>query len=621
MSGDKIFAGKTFVLYGFDEEGIPALTAYIKEGGGVVLQTSDRHIPDYAIVPMDGFPVDWTVINIVTNTWMQMCMEQNALLDVDSNPLFTPIEINMEGAPLKDCVLSISGYSGTERDILISIAEVLGATCQDYFVRTAKNNLLPSTHLVVNAAEGSKYEAAKKWGIPALSKLWILSCARQGKKVPEDKYLIEIVSNDNLMSQVTTVENQNGSVLENRSARVSVREANPSEIGQQNIIVDSKEADGAHVNKSNGKITDAASNSGGSNEDAELKGEKNIGAKLRQGNKEKVSAVGDHGFSQTDGDFMENNDSDAMLLQLESQENYQPVIPVVETELKTTAKDREVKPASTSVANNRDIKVKDVPRNTDVAEAPVVNTKDGKALNKNLLPATKQVAPAETPPFERLKRRWDKNPPLTGTPVLTKQSAKDKLKEMPARKHNWRYDDWVAKNDWTAKNGSSQKENVGLATSTPVQSRVKELKRQDGKKVDIDTPSKFLNPNVRYIPKFETEEFLASLQTPEDVRAARAKRKPSLNDSELFELMRAKMEVTIEQRRQERESAVASSQRQNDEVDGDYEDVPTALQGVVITVARRLAKDQAEFNEIVTCLGGEYRWTIDNTCTHFIFQV
>ncbi|KAH3704186.1 hypothetical protein DPMN_079242 [Dreissena polymorpha] len=204
------------------------------------------------------------------------------------------------------------------------------------------------------------------------------------------------------MSQVPTVENQNGSVLENRSGRVSVREANPSEIGQQNIIVDSKEADGAHVNKSNGKITDAASNSGGSNKDAELKGEKNIGAKLRQGNNEKVSAVGDHGFSQTDGDFMEN-DSDAMLLQLESQENYQPVIPVVGTELKTTAKDREVKPASTSVANNRDIKVKDMPRNTDIAVAPVVNTKDGKALNKNLLPATKHVAPAETPPFERCK--------------------------------------------------------------------------------------------------------------------------------------------------------------------------------------------------------------------------
>ncbi|KAH3704143.1 hypothetical protein DPMN_079198 [Dreissena polymorpha] len=68
--GDKIFAGKMFVLYGFDEEGIPALTAYIKEGGGVVLQTSDRRIPDYAIVPMDGFPVDRTVNNIVTNTWM-----------------------------------------------------------------------------------------------------------------------------------------------------------------------------------------------------------------------------------------------------------------------------------------------------------------------------------------------------------------------------------------------------------------------------------------------------------------------------------------------------------------------------------------------------------------------
>ncbi|KAH3704131.1 hypothetical protein DPMN_079186 [Dreissena polymorpha] len=148
------------------------------------------------------------------------------------------------------------------------------------------------------------------------------------------------------MSQVPTVENQNGSVLENRSGRVSVREANPSEIGQQNIV-DSKEADEDHVNKIKGRITDAGPNSGG----AVLKGEKNISAKLHQDNNEKVSAVGDHRFSQTDGDFMENNDSDAMLLQLESQENYQAVIPVVETELKPTAKDWEVNLASTSVAN------------------------------------------------------------------------------------------------------------------------------------------------------------------------------------------------------------------------------------------------------------------------------
>ncbi|KAH3704213.1 hypothetical protein DPMN_079269 [Dreissena polymorpha] len=67
-----------------------------------------------------------------------MCMEQNALLDVDSNPLFTPIEINMEGAPLKHCVLSIrtvysqSGNGGSSTEGLCTLNQVMeGAPLKD----------------------------------------------------------------------------------------------------------------------------------------------------------------------------------------------------------------------------------------------------------------------------------------------------------------------------------------------------------------------------------------------------------------------------------------------------------------------------------------------------------
>lgn len=42
--------------------------------------------------------------------------------------------------------------------------------CQEYFVRKANKDLKASTHLVVKEAEGSKYQAAKKWNIPAISK-------------------------------------------------------------------------------------------------------------------------------------------------------------------------------------------------------------------------------------------------------------------------------------------------------------------------------------------------------------------------------------------------------------------------------------------------------------------
>ena len=40
-------------------------------------------------------------------------------------------------------------------------------------MKRANRGLVPSTHLIVNAAEGSKYTAAMKWNLPAISKLYV----------------------------------------------------------------------------------------------------------------------------------------------------------------------------------------------------------------------------------------------------------------------------------------------------------------------------------------------------------------------------------------------------------------------------------------------------------------
>jgi topoisomerase (DNA) II binding protein 1 len=53
------------------------------------------------------------------------------------------------------------------------LADMTGATVQEYFVRVAKprQNLQGSTHLVVNAPTGGKFNAANKWNIPAVDKM------------------------------------------------------------------------------------------------------------------------------------------------------------------------------------------------------------------------------------------------------------------------------------------------------------------------------------------------------------------------------------------------------------------------------------------------------------------
>lgn len=55
----------------------------------------------------------------------------------------------------------------------------------------AKKGMFASTHLVVKEPSGSKYEAAKKWNLPAVTVAWLLQSARTGKRADESKFLVE----------------------------------------------------------------------------------------------------------------------------------------------------------------------------------------------------------------------------------------------------------------------------------------------------------------------------------------------------------------------------------------------------------------------------------------------
>ena len=45
------------------------------------------------------------------------------------------------------------------------------------------------------------------------------------------------------------------------------------------------------------------------------------------------------------------------------------------------------------------------------------------------------------------------------------------------------------------------------------------------------------------------------------------------------------------------------------------------LAGVIISVGKKLAVHQTEYNSIVAEVGGDYQWKYSKACTHFIFQV
>ncbi|XP_072268414.1 DNA topoisomerase 2-binding protein 1 [Pyxicephalus adspersus] len=193
-----LFSSKSFLVLGFVEEDEASVLETIKKNAGKVLSANKRVIADYAVVPLLGCEVETTVGEVVTSAWLEMCIEQERLLDPQSNAIFTPVAYLEGSTPLKDCVLSVSQFIGVERDSLVYLAGLLGAKVQEFFVRkaNAKKGMFASTHLVLREPDGSKYEAAKKWNLPAVTMAWLLQCARTGKKVDESRYLVENTSVD-----------------------------------------------------------------------------------------------------------------------------------------------------------------------------------------------------------------------------------------------------------------------------------------------------------------------------------------------------------------------------------------------------------------------------------------
>ncbi|XP_072547002.1 DNA topoisomerase 2-binding protein 1 isoform X3 [Salminus brasiliensis] len=189
-----LFRGKRFLLVGFGPEAEDQLSMLVMENLGKVLVGRFRGVADYAIVPLLGCEVEATVEEVATDTWLAMCVEQQCVLPLASHPLFTPVAVKEGCFPLKECVLSVSQFTGAERESLIQLAKHLGASVQDYFVRTAnqRKGMLASTHLVLQTPEGTKYQAAQKWGLPAVTLRWILESARAGKVANESRYLVDL---------------------------------------------------------------------------------------------------------------------------------------------------------------------------------------------------------------------------------------------------------------------------------------------------------------------------------------------------------------------------------------------------------------------------------------------
>ncbi|CAG9763855.1 unnamed protein product [Ceutorhynchus assimilis] len=195
-----------FRLEGFSEEIIKKNKSLIASAGGTVVDCFFKGICNYAIVPVIYNPKELLpALEIVNNLWLNENLETQTLI---SDIKYYHRHINLTSTDvLSECVVTISGYTDFEREFLQTIIIGLGAIYQEQFSKktnTAKN-VLGSTHLISLEASGKKYEAALRWNLPVTTKDWLLACAKTGKQLPLENYLIGESKTSNNETLNTTI--------------------------------------------------------------------------------------------------------------------------------------------------------------------------------------------------------------------------------------------------------------------------------------------------------------------------------------------------------------------------------------------------------------------------------
>ncbi|ESO09917.1 hypothetical protein HELRODRAFT_190326 [Helobdella robusta] len=185
---EMIFKGLTFAIFEVDDA--EGLAKIIRDYGGKVISENACEIADVGVVPMLGCQGACAAREIVTEAWVNICVSDSQLHPYNMLEVFHPLTILPHVTPLNNCVITISGILDIERGIITDVITLLGGIVQDCFVRVAKEPYLACTHLIVNSNEGSKYQAAVKWNVPALHKSWVFECGRTGIKAPEEQFRI-----------------------------------------------------------------------------------------------------------------------------------------------------------------------------------------------------------------------------------------------------------------------------------------------------------------------------------------------------------------------------------------------------------------------------------------------
>uniref|UniRef100_A0A182P507 BRCT domain-containing protein n=1 Tax=Anopheles epiroticus TaxID=199890 RepID=A0A182P507_9DIPT len=178
--------GKTLFVFGFSEEDAVQILSDCKECGGTIVDESYTDEVDYIVLPTSCIgTTNFSVRGkqIVNCIWLENSIQSGQCCPMEY--FYEPIIYGEhDPMPLEGETVVISSYSGPEREFLIAMGKLLGASVQERLVRKA------APLLVCKEPSGAKYNAAIQWELTVVRAEWLRECTRRKRRVPENPYLV-----------------------------------------------------------------------------------------------------------------------------------------------------------------------------------------------------------------------------------------------------------------------------------------------------------------------------------------------------------------------------------------------------------------------------------------------
>ncbi|TPX62397.1 hypothetical protein PhCBS80983_g00582 [Powellomyces hirtus] len=183
----QIFAGMKFGWNGFEPAEENDMRAEVEKLGGrcTGLASLERGTGNRWLIVNLGSTrrTSSNGLQVVTNYWLERCLDDNRLYDKADLVVFQPLQIPLPVAGFDKLTIGISGYEGTEREHLARLGGLLGAKITENFTKR-------NTHLLCSAGtDNAKFRKSVEWGIPVVDGEWLYACGSKGTLLRVSDYV------------------------------------------------------------------------------------------------------------------------------------------------------------------------------------------------------------------------------------------------------------------------------------------------------------------------------------------------------------------------------------------------------------------------------------------------